>query len=111
MLAATAAVEGYESALFEVLLDGLAALEHVELVGSPARGAATACFTVAGRPSTEVAEYCARAHVNVWAGHIYAWELTGCWASVSEGPARAGLVHYNDRSDVDRLLDALADLA
>jgi selenocysteine lyase/cysteine desulfurase len=27
------------------------------------------------------------------------------------GAVRAGLVHYNDRSDVDRLLAAVAELA
>ena len=26
------------------------------------------------------------------------------------GAGRAGLVHYNDRSDVDRLLEAVAEL-
>jgi selenocysteine lyase/cysteine desulfurase len=32
------------------------------------------------------------------------------WGSMSRGAVRAGLVHYNDRSDVDRLLAAVAEL-
>ena len=50
--------------------------------------------------------------VNVWNGHNYAWELTGVLGIRDSGGAvRAGLVHYNDRSDVDRLLEAVAGLA
>ena len=46
-----------------------------------------------------------------WNGHNYAWELTGVLGIRDAGSAvRAGLVHYNDRSDVDRLLAGLADL-
>jgi selenocysteine lyase/cysteine desulfurase len=50
--------------------------------------------------------------VNVWNGHNYAWELTAVLGIRDSGGAvRAGLVHYNDRSDVDRLLAAVAELA
>ena len=42
---------------------------------------------------------------------MYAWELTGLLGvRHSGGGVRAGLVHYNDRSDVDRLLDAVDGL-
>ena len=112
LLTAMAAVEAHESALFDVLLDGLADLDHVHVIGSPARRAATAYFTVAGHTPAHVAEHCARARVNVWSGHMYAWELTGLLGIREQGcGVRAGLVHYNDRSDVDRLLEALTDLA
>ena len=45
--------------------------------------------------------------------HTYiAWEVTGVLGIRDAGSAvRAGLVHYNDRSDVDRLLAAVAELA
>jgi cysteine desulfurase family protein (TIGR01976 family) len=111
LLTSMAAVEAHESELFAVLLAGLADLEHVEPIGSPARRAATAYFTVRGHSAAEVAEHCARARVNVWAGHMYAWELTGLLGIRETGAVRAGLVHYNDASDVDALLQALADLA
>jgi selenocysteine lyase/cysteine desulfurase len=42
---------------------------------------------------------------------MYAWELTGLLGvRDSGGGVRAGLVHYNDRDDVDRLLEAVDDL-
>jgi selenocysteine lyase/cysteine desulfurase len=50
--------------------------------------------------------------VNVWNGDNYAWELTGRIGIRSDGGAvRAGIVHYNDGPDVDRLLEAVAGLA
>jgi selenocysteine lyase/cysteine desulfurase len=49
--------------------------------------------------------------VNVWDGHSYAWELTGVLAIRDAGSAvRAGLVHYNTRGEVDRLLAGVAEL-
>jgi cysteine desulfurase family protein (TIGR01976 family) len=112
LLASMAAVERYEADLFAVLLAGLEAMDHVRLVGAPACRTATAFFTVEGHAPSAVAQHCARARVNVWAGHMYAWELTGLLGIRDQGSAvRAGLVHYNDRSDVDRLLEAVADLA
>lgn len=111
LLRSMAAVEAYETELFGVLLEGLAGLNHVETIGSPARRTATAYFTVRGRTPQEVAEHCARARVNVWAGHMYAWELTGLLGIRDAGSAvRAGLVHYNDASDAARLLEALDGL-
>ena len=60
----------------------------------------------------EYAAHLAEARVNVWNGHNYAWELTGVLGIRDSGSAvRAGLVHYNDRSDVDRLLASVAELA
>jgi selenocysteine lyase/cysteine desulfurase len=48
----------------------------------------------------------------VWNGDNYAWELAGAFGlRDSGGGVRAGLVHYNDEAEVDRLLAAVADLA
>lgn len=105
------AVERYEDELFERLLNGLGEMEHVQLIGAPASRTATAFFRVRGHDPAQVAEHCARAGINVWAGHMYAWELTALLGIRDSGGAvRAGLVHYNDISDVDRLLQAVADL-
>ncbi len=112
VLACMAAADDHEQALFQVLLDGLGAMGKVTLYGRPSRRTATAFFTVAGRTPVEVASHLADRKVNVWNGHNYAWELTGVLGIRDTGGAvRAGLVHYNDRSDVDRLLNAVADLA
>jgi selenocysteine lyase/cysteine desulfurase len=106
-----AAVEGYEAALFTRLLGGLNALGHVTLYGKAARRAPTAFFTVAGYSPREVAGHLATRQINVWNGDNYAWELTGAFGLRDSGGAvRAGLVHYNDEAEVDRLLTAVAEL-
>jgi cysteine desulfurase family protein (TIGR01976 family) len=111
LLASMAAAERHEQQLFAVLAGGLGSMSHVALCGRPARRTATAFFTVAGYTPRQVAERLASRGINVWDGHNYAWELTGALGLRDAGSAvRAGLVHYNDRSDVDRLLAAVADL-
>ncbi|MFG1947034.1 cysteine desulfurase-like protein [Nonomuraea sp. NPDC048826] len=108
LLASMAAAEEHELELFGHLLAGLESMPRVTVYGKPARRTATAYFTVAGKTPREVAERLAAARVNVWNGHNYAWELTAALGIRDAGSAvRAGLVHYNDRTDVDRLLDAL----
>lgn len=107
-----AAAESHELELFKVLLAGLESLERVHTYGAAADRTATTYFTVAGHSPRQVAEHLAAAGVNVWNGHNYAWEITGVLGLRDTGGAvRAGLVHYNDRSEVDRLLQAVADLA
>jgi cysteine desulfurase family protein (TIGR01976 family) len=112
VLASMAAVEAYECELFGRMLGGLAAMEHVTLYGRAERRAPTAFFTVAGHSPSAVAGHLAGAGVNVWSGDNYAWELAGrLGLRESGGAVRAGLVHYNDEQDADRLLAAVADLA
>jgi selenocysteine lyase/cysteine desulfurase len=107
-----AAVERYEGQLFAHLLGGLASMRHVTLYGKAARRAPTAFFTVAGYAPREVAARLAARKINVWHGDNYAWELTGAFGLRDSGGAvRAGLVHYNDEAEVDRLLAAVAELA
>jgi selenocysteine lyase/cysteine desulfurase len=111
ILSGMAAAEAHEQSLFGVLLGGLDAMEHVTTYGKAARRTATAYFTVAGVTPRQVAEHLARRDVNVWDGDNYAWELAGALGLRDAGGAvRAGLVHYNDRSDVDRLLTGVAEL-
>ncbi len=111
VLASMAAAEAHEQELFRVLLGGLDAMEHVTTYGKAARRTATAYFTVAGRTPGEVAGHLARRKINVWNGDSYAWELAGALGLRDSGGAvRAGLLHYNDRSDVDRLLEGVAEL-
>jgi cysteine desulfurase family protein (TIGR01976 family) len=109
LVASLTAAEAHESALFDTLHAGLAALPGVTLYGHPARHTATAYFRLAGRTPAEVAGYLAGQGINVWHGHNYAWEVTGALGIRDSGGAvRVGLVHYNSRAEVDRLLTALA---
>ena len=112
LLASMSAVEAYEGALFKNLWKGLGAIDNVVTYGGAASRAPTGCFNVAGRKPAEVAEYLAERGVNVWNGDNYAWELAGVLKIRDLGGAvRAGVVHYNDESDVNRLLAAVAELA
>jgi selenocysteine lyase/cysteine desulfurase len=105
------AVEEYEMALFADLLDGLGAMSHVTLHGKAARRAPTAFFTLAGLTPREVASRLAARGVNTWNGDNYAYELCRALGLEPDGAVRAGLVHYNDASDVDRLLAGVGELA
>ena len=111
VLTSMAAAEAHEQRLFGELLGGLDAMRHVTTYGKAVRRTATAYFTVAGRTPLQVAEHLAGRKVNVWNGDNYAWELTGVLGIRETGSAvRAGLVHYNDESDVTRFLEAVAEL-
>jgi cysteine desulfurase family protein (TIGR01976 family) len=112
VLTSMTAVEQYEQQLFETLLAGLEGMRNVTMYGKPASRTATAYFNVAGRSPEQVATHLASRRVNVWNGDNYAWEVTGVLGIRDSGSAvRAGLVHYNDASDVERLLAAVAELA
>jgi cysteine desulfurase family protein (TIGR01976 family) len=112
VVAAMTAVAQYEEDLAAVMFAGLAALPGVTTYGAARRRTATAFFNVAGHSPQQVAAHLAARRVNVWNGDNYAWELAGVLGVRDSGGAvRAGLVHYNDRSDVDRLLAAAAELA
>ena len=110
ILASMTAVEEYEMSLFARLLNGFGGMSHVTLYGKAPRRAPTSFFTVAGMTPAQVAAHCAARGVNVWNGDNYAYELCEGLGLEPDGAVRAGLVHYNDESDVDRLLNAVGEL-
>ena len=111
VLRSMAASERHEQELFTFLWDGLEAMADVTTYGRPERRTATAYFNVAGHSPRSVAEHLAARGVNVWNGDNYAYELTEALGIRSTGCAvRAGLVHYSDQSDVQRLLDGVGSL-
>jgi cysteine desulfurase family protein (TIGR01976 family) len=111
VVASMTAVQRHEQELFEVLLAGLDSMPHVRTYGRAPSRTATAYFTVAGRTPRQVAEQLASRKINVWDGDNYAWEVTGVLGIRDSGSAvRAGLVHYNDGAEVERLLAAVAEL-
>jgi cysteine desulfurase family protein (TIGR01976 family) len=111
LLAAMAAAERHERQLLAVLLTGLDSMPHVTSYGRARNRTATVLFTVAGYTPQQVAARLAERKVNVWDGDNYAWELAGALGlREAGGGVRAGLVHYNNRADVDRLLAAVDEL-
>ena len=106
------AVEAYEMALFARLLDGLGATEPRDPVreGRAARADRVLHGARAWRRARSPCTLAARG-VNVWNGDNYAYELCTALGLEPDGAVRAGLVHYNDASDVDRLLAGVGELA
>ncbi|GAB3280894.1 cysteine desulfurase-like protein [Parasphingorhabdus pacifica] len=107
-----AAVVAHEEKLAALLFGGLAEMTGLVRHGVP-RGSCTptALFSVPGVDPKAVAEQLAERGVNVSAGHCYAWEAVHALGLAETGGVRASLSHYNDESDVRRLLDALGELA
>lgn len=111
VLASMAAAEQYERNLFFRLETGLRSLLNVQMLGSPRNRAPTVSFTVDGWKPRAVTEELARRGICAWDGDYYAYELMES-LGVGElgGAIRVGLVHYNTSHEVERLLNALADL-
>jgi selenocysteine lyase/cysteine desulfurase len=64
-------------------------------------------FSVAGRTPLEVARALASERVAVWHGNYYALEVSTLLGLEPGGAVRAGVVHYNDDEDVERLIAAV----
>ena len=112
VLATMGATERYLDELATVARDGLAAVDGVRILGSARRRTSTISFVVRGVSPADVVAACNRHGINVWNGDNYAYELMQRFGlGDSGGAVRASLVLYNDRSDVRRLVDAVAQVA
>ncbi|MEA2423239.1 MAG: hypothetical protein QOF55_2338 [Thermoleophilaceae bacterium] len=105
------AIRAHEEALLARMVDGLGVIDGVTLHGSPRDRTPTVMFTVAGRKPDEVAAALAAERVAVWNGNYYALELSRFLGHEPDGAIRAGLVHYNDEEDVNRLLEGVERVA
>jgi cysteine desulfurase family protein (TIGR01976 family) len=104
-------VRAHEDALLEAARAGLRAIDGVTLYGDARDRTPTLMFNVEGLPAREVAAALAEREIAVWDGNYYAWELERHLGLAPHGAVRAGFVHYNDFSDAERLLAAVADVA
>jgi len=112
VLAALTAVEHYLAALLDHALDGLADIPGIRLLGAPRHRTSTISFVIEDHHPREIAKYLASQDIAVWAGDNYAYELMRRFGlSDSGGAVRASIVLYNNRGDVDRLLEAVAEIA
>jgi cysteine desulfurase family protein (TIGR01976 family) len=100
----------YEQALGERFLAGLP--DGVQLYGlrTMEGRVPTFCFNLPGRSPEEAATLLAARDLAVWHGNYYALEVMR-HLGLPDGAVRAGIVHYNTEDEVDRLLEALDDLA
>jgi cysteine desulfurase family protein (TIGR01976 family) len=105
------AVREHEDALAHRTLDGLRAIDGVTLHGDARDRTPTIMFAIDGLPSRDAAAALAEHEVAVWHGNYYAHELEAHLGLAPHGAIRAGFAHYNDDSDADRLLTAVASVA
>ena len=107
-------IVAHEALRFARLLDGLNGVDGVRVVGpqDTVDRAPTLMFEVDGLPPVAVAERLATDRVAVWDGHNYAVEaMLPLGLDAEAGAVRAGISVYTTDDDVDRLLDALRDVA
>lgn len=115
--AAMAAIRGYERGLIGPILDGLRSVPGLRLygIGDTARSEArvpTFAFTLRGHHPRSVAEQLAARGISTWDGDYYAWELIRRLdLHDAGGMLRVGLVHYNTLQEVERLVEALDEIA
>jgi cysteine desulfurase family protein (TIGR01976 family) len=110
LCAAYAATDEHEERLRARVEDGVAALGNITIRSRARRRTPTLLLTFdAGRPAADAYRFLGRRGVNAPAGAFYAYEPARRMGLGAEGGLRVGLALYNDDSDVDRLLDALAE--
>jgi selenocysteine lyase/cysteine desulfurase len=112
ILAALQAIEEYLHERLCQALEGLAEIDGVRVLGAPRRRTPTISFLIEGRSPNEVARRLATQGISVWDGDNYAFELMRRFGLAESGGAvRASIVLYNSASDIDRFLEAVADIA
>jgi cysteine desulfurase family protein (TIGR01976 family) len=114
--AAFRGIETHEQDLSRRALARLAAVPGLSLHGiaDPARVAErtpTFAFTHARRTPSELARFLAGRGIFTWSGNFYALALTEALGLEPHGVLRAGFLHYNTVDEVERLGDALLELA
>jgi cysteine desulfurase family protein (TIGR01976 family) len=115
--AAMTAIHAHERELSLGTLERLGTIPGLTLYGpsDPAgvdERVPTFSFTLDGHAPRAVAEHLATRAISVWDGDFYAWELVRALGLAEAGGlVRVGLVHYNTLGEVDRLVEALAELA
>jgi cysteine desulfurase family protein (TIGR01976 family) len=103
------AVRSHEDALLARALEGLRGLDRVTLYGDARDRTPTLMFNVDSMTAVDLAAHLATHEVAVWHGNYYAYELEQHLGLAPGGAVRAGFAHYNDESDADRLIAAVAD--
>jgi cysteine desulfurase family protein (TIGR01976 family) len=110
-------IRPYELSLAARLIEGLLEIPGLTFYGirDPARFAwrvPTSAIRIAGHAPRELAEFLGERGIFTWDGNYYALNLTErLGVESSGGMLRIGIVHYNTAVEVDRVLDALREMA
>ncbi|HXG68497.1 MAG TPA: cysteine desulfurase-like protein [Blastocatellia bacterium] len=110
---AMAALHREGAALTTRLMEGLGSIDKVRLYGPPpeALRTPTVAFTVAGLPSDQVARHLAERAIFASHGDFYALTVVERLGLLEQGLVRAGCACYTTPAEVERLIEAVADLA
>ena len=117
LLAAFSAIRRYESGLGRQLLERVSAVDGIQVYGitDPARAAErcpTVGFTLHGHTPAEVSRALGERGIYVRNGDHYAYELHRAQGlAETGGTVRVSLGHYNTPEEIERLGDALDELA
>ena len=108
-------IRSYEETLLEPLLEGLGQLSGVRIWGITESNrfderVPTVSVTVEGHDPTELSRKLGERGLYCWAGNHYALPFTEAAGLEPGGTLRIGILHYNTREEVDRLLAALGEL-
>jgi cysteine desulfurase family protein (TIGR01976 family) len=110
------AIRAYEADLARRLLEELAERPRFRVWGITrpeqlAWRVPTVSITCADRTPGQIAEHLAKHEIYAWNGNMYAINLSERLGLEERGGfLRLGLVHYNTREEIDRLLKALDEL-
>jgi len=113
LLAAYAAISNYERGLMAPLISGLLQIPGLKVYGitDPARFSErtpTVAVRVEGHSPIELARKLGERGIFTWDGHYFALDLARRLdVEVTGGWLRIGLVHYNTREEVGRVLEEL----
>jgi cysteine desulfurase family protein (TIGR01976 family) len=110
------AIAAHERTLADRFLEGIGELRNVRLWGIADRGrlderTPTFAIRVGNEHPAETAKRLAERGIFVWDGDYYAREImTRLGLFETGGAVRVGFCHYHTREEVDRVLEALAEL-
>jgi cysteine desulfurase family protein (TIGR01976 family) len=114
--AGMAAIRAYEMPLFGRLLDGLESIPGLRLWGIAERSrfeerTPTAAVTLRGVTAEAACTALGDRGIATWWGDFYAVGPIERLGLAPDGVLRIGLTHYNTATEVDRLVDALREIA
>lgn len=116
VLAGFTAIEAHEQTLALRFLEGLATVPAARLIGiaDPARlreRTPTFAIRLGDQHPVDTAKALGERGIFVWEGHYYAIEVFDRLGLLDSGGAvRIGFCHYHTEGEVDRVVEALADL-
>lgn len=109
--AAMTGIEQHEEALASRMEDGLRRNGALLYGNMERKRTPTVLFSVNGMDSADVAGSLAERRINAPAGSFYAIECANRLGLGAAGAVRAGIAPYTSESEVDRLVEAVGELA